>query len=168
MRRLSYRQWQSPVGVLHLGASPEKILFVAYEDNVAAVVKSLKAELVEEETAVLTFALQELESYFRGDLRRFTVPYELHGTDFQKKVWSVLENIPYGQIVSYSQQAEKLQQPQAVRAVSTANTRNPLAILVPHHRVLTSAWAATGYAGGCHIKRHLLSLEGAVVLPARS
>lgn len=109
-------------------------------------------------------ARQELEAYFAGRLREFAVPLALCGTGFQRKVWHALLKIPYGQTVSYSDIANDIGQPSAVRAVAMANARNPIAIIVPCHRVIGKNGALTGYSGGGVARKEaLLRHEGVTV-----
>lgn len=109
---------------------------------------------------VFALARRELDAYFAGDLRRFTVPLAPRGTDFQRRVWKALTEIPFGQTRSYGQQAAMIGQPTAVRAVGSANGKNPIGIIVPCHRVIGANGTLTGYAGGLHNKELLLKLEG--------
>lgn len=102
---------------------------------------------------------RQLRAYFAGELRRFDVALELHGTVFQRRVWSGLTDIPYGQTCSYGQLAARIGQPGAARAVGLANGRNPISIIVPCHRVVGASGALTGYGGGLARKRLLLELE---------
>ncbi len=101
----------------------------------------------------------ELLEYFDGKRRTFTFSYSLRGTPFQHKVWEALCRIPYGQTKSYKDIAIYIGQPQAARAVGMANNKNPLAIVVPCHRVIGSKGNLVGYAGGLSIKAYLLALE---------
>jgi O-6-methylguanine DNA methyltransferase len=112
-----------------------------------------------EYNAVLT---RELDAYFSGKLRRFTVPLDLRGTAFQLRVWKVLCSIPYGVTRSYREVAQALGNPRATRAVGQAIGRNPVSIVVPCHRVVGSDGRLTGYGGGLPRKRALLDLESAV------
>jgi len=105
-------------------------------------------------------AANELLAYFAGNLRVFTVPLDMQGTDFQLRVWNELLKIPYGETRSYAQIAEAVGRPKAVRAVGAANGSNPLAIIVPCHRVIGADGSLTGYAGGVARKRWLLEHEG--------
>lgn len=109
----------------------------------------------------------QLQAYFGGRLRAFTVPLAPAGTSFQKRAWSALLAIPYGQTRSYREQARAIGQPSATRAVGAANGRNPIAILIPCHRVLGADGTLTGYFGGLDIKRFLLKLEGRGDPPVR-
>lgn len=104
-------------------------------------------------------AANELRSYFAGVLRVFSVPLDMQGTDFQLSVWRQLVKIPYGETRSYAQVAEAIGRPKAVRAVGAANGSNPVAIVVPCHRVIGSSGKLTGYGGGLPLKQRLLELE---------
>lgn len=104
-------------------------------------------------------ARKELTAYFEGRLQRFTVPLDPVGTDFQRRVWAAVAAIPYGETATYRQIAERIGQPRAVRAVGAANGANPLAIIIPCHRVVGSDGSLTGYGGGLAVKRALLDLE---------
>ena len=108
---------------------------------------------------VAAACVKELESYFSGKLQKFTVPIKLTGTDFRKRVWAALVNIPYGQTISYKQLAENIGQPGASRAVGGANNNNPISIIVPCHRVIGADGSLTGYGGGLDNKTFLLELE---------
>jgi len=113
---------------------------------------------------ILAEAARQLEAYFAGDLVRFELPLELHGTEFQRRCWLALGTIPYGQTVSYGEQARRLGfGPDAARAVGAANGRNPLPIVLPCHRVIGADGALTGFGGGLHVKRFLLEHEGALL-----
>lgn len=101
----------------------------------------------------------QLEAYFAGELTRFDVHYELVGTPFQETVWTALTQIPYGETISYGEQARRIGSPGASRAVGLANGRNPISIIVPCHRVIGANGRLTGYGGGLDRKRALLDLE---------
>ena len=102
---------------------------------------------------------QELQDYFKGDLKRFAVPLVPYGNAFSLMVWNVLQKIPYGKTWTYKYQAEFIGNPLAIRAIASANGRNPIAIIIPCHRVIGSNGSLTGYAGGIERKRWLLRLE---------
>ena len=114
---------------------------------------------------IATEALRQLRAYFAGQLRRFELPLDLRGTDFQLRVWRELERIPYGETRSYLQIAEAIGAPRAVRAVGAANGANPIPIVVPCHRVIGASGKLVGYGGGLPLKKRLLQLEGALALP---
>lgn len=103
----------------------------------------------------------QLEQYFKGKRQHFDLPVDIIGTDFQIKVWKALAQIPFGETVSYSDIAKKIKNPKAVRAVGTANSKNPICIIVPCHRVLTNDGKLGGYAGGLKLKKALLDIEQA-------
>lgn len=111
---------------------------------------------------VLQSAIEQLMDYFRGKLREFCVPLDLRGTRFQLDVWRVLLRIPYGETRSYAEIAEEIGNAKAVRAVGHANGSNPIAIIVPCHRVVASDGGLGGYGGGLELKRRLLALEADV------
>lgn len=104
----------------------------------------------------------ELREYFERKRSLFTIPLAMHGTDFQKAVWSRLCAIPFGETRTYGQIAEEIGNPKSVRAVGMANGRNPISIVVPCHRVIGSDGSLTGYGGGLERKKFLLELEGAL------
>jgi len=106
-------------------------------------------------------AIQELLEYFAGSRRDFSLPLAPPGTAFQQQVWQVLQQIPYGSTTTYQDLAERLGKPTASRAVGSANGRNPIAIIIPCHRVIGRDGRLRGYAGGLHIKQQLLQHEGA-------
>jgi methylated-DNA-[protein]-cysteine S-methyltransferase len=102
----------------------------------------------------------QLNEYFSGSRKKFDLPLDIDGTEFQKKVWNELKKIPYGKTKSYKYIAEKLGDVKAIRAVGKANGQNPVPILIPCHRVIGSNGKLTGYAGGLDIKEKLLKIEG--------
>ena len=113
---------------------------------------------------VLDEAARQLTAYFAGDLVTFDVPLELHGTDFQRRCWLALATIPYGQTVSYGEQARRLGLgSEKARAVGAANGSNPLPIVLPCHRVIGADGSLTGFGGGLRVKRFLLEHEGALL-----
>ncbi|WP_318618265.1 methylated-DNA--[protein]-cysteine S-methyltransferase [Sporosarcina sp. YIM B06819] len=114
--------------------------------------------LSEDEDRLKPYAI-ELIDYLEGRRKKFTAPMDLHGTVFQHAVWKVLQDIPYGQTVSYTEIAEQIQKPNAVRAVGTAIGANPVLITVPCHRVIAKSGKLTGYRGGLEMKEQLLKLE---------
>ena len=101
----------------------------------------------------------QMEEYFQGNRKDFDIPYILHGTPFQERVWKALCRIPYGHTRSYRDIAAEIGQPKACRAVGMANHRNPMMLVVPCHRVIGADGSLGGYAGGLELKRFLLSLE---------
>jgi methylated-DNA-[protein]-cysteine S-methyltransferase len=136
---------------LRLIASDSGLRRVEFAGNCAGVPEAPVPLLVDAE--------RQLRAYFAGRLHRFDLPLEMEGTEFQKRVWRALLAIPYGETRSYGQVAAAIGDLKAVRAVGTANGANPIAIVVPCHRVIGAGGALTGYAGGLTLKRKLLELE---------
>lgn len=112
---------------------------------------------------VLRQAVEELREYFAGKRREFTLPLAPAGTPFQQQVWAALREIPYGATCSYGRIAERIGRPKACRAVGMANNRNPIAIVVPCHRVVGASGALVGYAAGLDVKEMLLRLEAEIL-----
>ena len=152
-------QWEmkSEVGSLFLVATSQSLQGIFWERQNAPMAPSLKAS--SEEARILSLAIKQLERYFDGKLKQFDLPLDPIGTPFQRKVWAELRKIPYGETRSYRDIARALQNEKAVRAVGTANGRNPLSIIVPCHRVIASNGSLAGYAGGLERKAKLLELE---------
>jgi methylated-DNA-[protein]-cysteine S-methyltransferase len=120
--------------------------------------------LPDDSSALLDEAAAQLEAYFAGELTSFDLALDLEGTDFQRRCWLALATIPYGQTVSYGEQARRLGLgPDAARAVGAANGQNPLPVILPCHRVLGADGSLTGFGGGLHRKRFLLEHEGALL-----
>ena len=113
----------------------------------------------EKNTEILNETEKQLNEYFCGKRKKFDVPINPKGTEFQKQVWNELLKIPYGQTVTYKQIAQKIEKPNAARAVGMANHNNPIAIIVPCHRVVGSNSKLVGYAFGLERKQFLLDLE---------
>ncbi len=103
--------------------------------------------------------LQQLEEYFAGDRRSFKVKMRLKGTDFQRRVWQELRQVPYGETASYGEIAERIDNPKACRAVGGANGKNPIPIIVPCHRIIGNDGSLTGFGGGLELKKKLLRIE---------
>ena len=117
-----------------------------------------KARMVESKEGLKPYA-DELREYFQGERVGFTLPIDVKGTSFQEEIWKVLKEIPYGKTYSYSEIAQRINRPAAVRAVGTAIGANPVLITVPCHRVIGKKGAITGYRGGIEMKQFLLQLE---------
>jgi methylated-DNA-[protein]-cysteine S-methyltransferase len=112
-------------------------------------------------------AMEQLEAYFAGKLRRFDLLLAPAGTTFQREVWGTLQTIPYGETLSYGELARRIGKPNAFRAVGAANGRNPLPIIIPCHRVIGANGSLTGFGGGLPVKRALLAIEGAPLIAWR-
>jgi len=145
----------SPIGPLGLIASDVALQGVVFDG------RGIRSE---GSAPVLDEAARQLTAYFEGDLVTFDVPLELHGTDFQRQCWLALATIPYGQTVSYGEQARRLGlASDKARAVGASNGSNPLPIVLPCHRVIGADGSLTGFGGGLHVKRFLLEHEGALL-----
>ena len=149
----------SPVGKLTLVATDRGLSAVLWENDRPGRVR-LNIVVEDSEHPLLLEAERQLAEYFAGRRQRFTLPLDPTGTTFQRNVWDALGTIPFGETRSYSQIAQQIGHPQAVRAVGAANGRNPLSIVVPCHRVVGATGALTGFAGGLDVKARLLALEG--------
>jgi len=137
---------------------------VASDTTLSAVLFDGRRVRAEGGSPVLDEAARQLRAYFAGELVSFDLPLELHGTEFQRQCWLALASIPYGQTVSYGEQAHRLGLgADAARAVGAANGRNPLPIVLPCHRVIGADGSLTGFGGGLHVKRYLLEHEGALL-----
>jgi AraC family transcriptional regulator of adaptative response/methylated-DNA-[protein]-cysteine methyltransferase len=161
-----YLSWvRSPLGPLVTGATDDGVCLLEFADparlnaQVASLRRRLRAPVVPGSHALLERLREELEGYFAGKLRRFTVPLTYPGTPFQERVWKQLLAIPYGETRSYSDVAAAVGKPDAIRAVGTANGRNPIAIVIPCHRVVNKGGGLGGYGGGLRRKQYLLDLE---------
>lgn len=150
----------SPVGALRLVASDKGLVAILWENDSPGRVR-LEAMAEAEGHPVLVRAGEQLREYFAGTRKRFDVPLDCRGTDFQKRVWAELLAIPFGETRSYGAIAAKLGRPNASRAVGAANGRNPISIIAPCHRVVGSTGKLTGFAGGLDAKAYLLELERA-------
>ena len=157
----------SPIGSCFVLATANGVCWTGtpgtpLEEGLVRTKKWLAFERVVQEKQVepLQQAVQELQRYFVGEKESFSCPLDLQGTSFQVSVWQALRDIPYGETRSYAEIAQVIGRPTAVRAVGAANGANPVAIIVPCHRVIGSNGALTGYGGGLPTKSWLLSLEG--------
>ncbi len=154
-----YQLHDSPTGELLLLSDGEAL--TALHMTAGKYVPTTGSDWVrDEQLPIFTQTKRELDAYFLGKLRAFTMPLAPLGTDFQKRAWVALTKIPYGETRSYGQQAQSIGSPAAVRAIGAANGKNPIGIIVPCHRVIGANGSLTGYAGGLHNKEFLLKLEG--------
>ncbi|MFO0629292.1 MAG: methylated-DNA--[protein]-cysteine S-methyltransferase [Polyangiales bacterium] len=154
---LSMTYLVSPVGGLTLFADDRALVAIAFNEQLRGSGADARDDPAH---PVLTRARAELEEYFAGDRKTFTIPLGARGTAFQQRVWDALAEIPWGETRSYGDIARRIGNPKGVRAVGLANGRNPLPIVVPCHRVIGSDGSLTGYGGGLPIKVKLLGLEG--------
>ena len=153
-----YQLHESPVGELLLISNGDAL--TALHVTAGKYVPAVSADWLRAEQPVLAQTRRELDEYFNGKRRAFTLPLAPSGTEFQKQAWIALTKIPFGEKRTYGQQAAIIGRPKAVRAIGAANGKNPIAIIVPCHRVIGADGTLTGYAGGLHNKEFLLKLEG--------
>jgi len=155
----------SPVGPLLCVAGQGALRSLLFLDDAAeapARAERLGARICEApDHPIIDQARRELDEYFRGERRAFTVPLDMRGTEFQRRVWDALRRIPYAETTSYADIARRIGAPKAVRAVGGANGANPIPVIVPCHRVIGACGALTGFGGGLARKRILLDLERA-------
>ena len=147
----------SPVRSLYLVASPKGLKGIYLRKQQVRSVKSIDRS--RPEGKILENTRVQLTEYFGGRRKIFNIPFDLEGTPFQRKVWQELSRIPFGRTLSYRDVAEKIRNPKAVRAVGSANGKNPVCIIIPCHRVIAADGSIGGYAGGIAMKRQLLDLE---------
>lgn len=155
---LTVRAAASSRGLVHLSLNVEEPAFLA------ALARAHPGEECQADPAdsVVVAARTQLTEYFEGRRRRFAIPVDLRGTAFERRVWEALRGIPYGRTCSYGELAAALGAPGAVRAVGAANGRNPIAVIVPCHRVIGADGSLRGYGGGLSLKERLLRLEEAL------
>lgn len=153
---LFYCVMKSPVGKLLLMGDRDGLKLLSFQDGAHPI--PLDRNWTHDEKP-LRKVISQLEAYFEGKLKNFTLQLTPEGTPFQRRVWQALQKIPYGKTVSYGEIAKAIGKPQASRAVGAANGQNPLSIVIPCHRVIGSTGQLVGYGGGLRIKETLLSLE---------
>lgn len=146
---------ESPIGILAITGSEAGVRAIMFLDKPSA-----KPDAGDDAPAPLRECRAQLEAYLKGELTEFTVKLDLQGTDFQLMVWQRLLEIPFGTMTTYGKLAQELGVPDGAQAVGSANGSNPVAVVVPCHRVIGTNGDLTGYAGGLHRKRWLLAHEG--------
>lgn len=139
----------SPLGVIEVVCSSDALLSVSYVENLS---ENDNNELLEK-------VLLQLTEYFNGKRTNFDIPVHFSGTEFQKKAWLELINIPFGDTIYYQEQAIKIGKPKAIRAIGSANSKNKISIIVPCHRVIGKSGDLVGYAGGLSRKKWLIEHE---------
>ena len=143
--------YDTPVGKLCIGEEDDSITRVTWS--------KVPQEYIQEETELILNCKIQLEEYFAGNRKQFDLPLAPKGTDFQKRVWKAVTDIPYGEKRTYGEIAAAVGSPKAARAVGMANNKNPIGIIVPCHRVVGADGKLVGYAGGMEKKEWLLNLE---------
>ena len=149
---INYFCYDTEIGRIKISEKEGKIIGLVFSD-------SKKENEIEKETDYIRRTYLQLKEYLSGKRKSFDIEIEMIGTEFQKKVWKELLNIPYGETRSYKDIATAIGNKKACRAVGNANNKNPIAIIVPCHRVVGSNGSMTGYAGGLDIKENLLKIE---------
>ena len=156
---ISYAIIDSPVGELILYGNRDCLLGLGFLKNTSW---SKVSDVWTKDPRIFKETIAQLRQYFDGNLKQFSVPFSPSGTQFQLNVYRQLLKIPYGETRSYSEIAEAVGNPKAVRAIGSANSKNPIAIIIPCHRVIGRDGSMTGFAGGLESKKALLGLERAV------
>jgi methylated-DNA-[protein]-cysteine S-methyltransferase len=151
-----YTQMESPVGPLLLAGDRDSLRFVSFGSSERRLVPGPGWT---KDKAPFAEVMRQLRAYFDGKLKEFDLPLTLEGTDFQRRVWTSLMAIQYGETLSYAELAERIGNPKAVRAVGLANGSNPIPIIIPCHRVIGSNGSLAGFGGGLDAKKTLLALE---------
>jgi len=164
---LFYKEIESPVGKLKLVASSNALVAVLWEREQLNRVK-LDTATLDPQHPILLETERQLAEYFSGKRIDFDLPLQPDGSEFQKKVWRALREIPFGQTRSYRDLAKAVGSSRAARAVGAANSKNPLSIVVPCHRVVGANGSLTGFAGGVETKAALLALETRSTVPMNS
>ena len=166
MQQVNIQYYYSPCGEIVLASVDDELCLCDWnempcaERNKLRLLRYMKAEFKIETSPILELAKKQLNEYFTGNRKIFDIPLHLVGTDFQKKVWNALLDIPYGETRSYKEIAQSIGSPNSVRAVAGAIGANGISIFIPCHRVIGSNHLLTGFAGGLDAKRRLLELEG--------
>ncbi|HET9863131.1 MAG TPA: methylated-DNA--[protein]-cysteine S-methyltransferase [Steroidobacteraceae bacterium] len=160
---LHYEDMDSPVGRLRLIASDAALVGIWFEHGRDA--RRACADFARQSSPLLERVRSQLGEYFAGKRREFDLPLDPRGTEFQRRVWARLTDIPYGETTTYGVLASELGDPRATRAVGLANGRNPIPIVIPCHRVIGADGSLTGFGGGLPIKAALLALERGATQP---
>lgn len=158
-----YGLFRSPIGELVLVSDGEALTGLNLPSAEGSAVLPSDSGSRRDEAAVRE-AIEQLEAYFSGDRTEFDLTLRPAGTPFQRSAWEAMLSIPFGETISYAEQARRMGRPGAARAVGAANGRNPIAIVIPCHRVIGSGGTLTGYGGGLPMKQWLLDHESTVVL----
>ena len=156
---MSTIKYVSPVGDILLSATGGFITQLYFVGGRTTPESLKETPAVGDDAKVLELLGKELDAYFAGTLKAFTVPVNPSGTAFRKIVWEALQTIHYGQTISYKQLAERINNPLAIRAVGGANHNNPISIIIPCHRVIGADGELVGYGGGLGVKEFLLEFE---------
>ncbi|WP_394991412.1 methylated-DNA--[protein]-cysteine S-methyltransferase [Emticicia sp.] len=152
------KHYSSPVGILEISASDTSLTHVLFREALKK--PSRQLEETSETSFVIEECMKQFDAYFAGKLKNFDLPMLPQGTDFQQNVWEYLKTIPYGKTISYLEFSRRIGNEKAIRAVGTANGRNPITIILPCHRVIGTDGSLVGYGGDLWRKEWLLRHEG--------
>jgi methylated-DNA-[protein]-cysteine S-methyltransferase len=164
-KQIQIQYYKTPYTEFILGSFAGRICLVDYRQRKKRealdrrIQKGLDAHYIEQDSALLQQTKKALDAYFSGRRETFDLPLLPVGTPFQTEVWEAVQNIPYGTTATYAALAKAIGKPKAIRAVANAVGANPLAIIIPCHRIIGSDGTLTGYAGGSELKRKLLDIE---------
>ena len=155
---VNYCYFKSPIGLIRMGETRGFLTRASFVEQSPELVH-FQLESISNTSTLLKDTCRQLDEYFEGRRQKFDLALQPHGTDFQRSAWESLLRIPYGETRSYLQQAESIRKPRAIRAIGQANSRNPIPIIIPCHRVIGKNGSPTGYSGGLDRKIRLLALE---------
>ena len=155
MDKLFNAYYHSPIGIIHVQADKDALLLTSFIDD-------SDNEIATNHSPILKNTMEQLDAYFKGTLKAFDLPIKPVGTSFQQTVWKELNNIPFGNTITYLQLAKRLGNVKSIRAAASANGKNPIGIIIPCHRVIGADGKLTGYAGGLHRKQWLLQHEAKI------
>ena len=165
MNKIHIQYYKTPLTEFIMGSYDGKLCMLDYRyrkkrESVDRRLKSLlNAEYILKDDAVLMQTRKEIDAYFRGELKEFSIPLLMLGSEFQKSVWSALLRVPYGETRTYLELSRTIGNEKAVRAVANANGANAIGIIIPCHRIIGTNGKLTGYAGGLKLKQKLLEIE---------
>ena len=165
MEKIFYRFMKTTFGTLLLASTEKGVrrIMLSAENQLNRLSQEFKEMELIEDHKFNDQAADQLGQYFEGERKQFSLPLDLEGTDFQKRVLQAVQEVPYGATRSYQDIAERIGSPKAVRAVGNANRTNPLPLIIPCHRIIGSDGSMTGYGGGIDLKRKLLEFEKKIV-----
>lgn len=153
-----YAKYNSPIGNIYIVVNSKGLKKIELSEECFK--KYLGTSYIKEDIIACMYVLEQLDEYFKGIRKVFDLPINIEGTEFRKKVWNTLMKIPYGETRSYTDIAESIDNPKAVRAIGSANKNNPVPIIIPCHRVIGKNGDLVGYCGDkIHIKKKLLEIE---------
>ena len=165
MNLIKFTRYQSPAGELTLGSIGDNLCMCDWTNGrrhgsiERRICRHFHAEFAAGTSDIIIKTIKQLNEYFAGNRRDFSIPLIFAGSNFQCSVWTELLKIPYGDTITYAELARRIDNPKAVRAVASANANNAISILVPCHRVIGSNHTLTGYGGGLEAKQFLIELE---------